>query len=123
MNLSPSAQATLLMTSHFGKASTDGPRPLSIVEWGRFALWLKDQAATPEDLLRPSVGQLLEKWRDKKFDAARITQLLSRGHALALAVEKWQRAGLCHFRILPKDWAPVFDLGPSLVQSNPGLHL
>jgi predicted Rossmann fold nucleotide-binding protein DprA/Smf involved in DNA uptake len=94
MNLSPSAQATLLMTSHFGKTSTDGPRPLSIVEWGRFALWLKDQAATPEDLLRPTAGELLERWRDKKVNAARITQLLSRGHALALAVEKWQRTGL-----------------------------
>ncbi|MEP3630551.1 MAG: DNA-processing protein DprA [Hyphomicrobiales bacterium] len=94
MNLSPSAQATLLMTSHFGKTSTDGPRPLSIVEWGRFAMWLKDQAATPEDLLRPNVDELLQRWQDKKVDAARITQLLSRGHALALAVEKWQRAGL-----------------------------
>lgn len=94
MNLSSSAQATLLMTSHFGKASTDGLRPLSIVEWGRFASWLKDQSATPEDLLKPSVGELLERWRDKKVDAARIMQLLSRGHALALAVEKWQRTGL-----------------------------
>lgn len=94
MNLSSSAQATLLMTSHFGKANTDGPKPLSIVEWGRFALWLKDQGATPEDLLKPSVGELLERWRDKKIDAARITQLLSRGHALALAVERWYRAGL-----------------------------
>ena len=94
MNLSPSAQATLLMTSYFGKVANDGPRPLSIVEWGRFAQWLKEQKRTPGDLLTPVVNELLEGWRDKKVDIVRINQLLSRGHALALAVEKWQRAGL-----------------------------
>lgn len=94
MNLTPTAQATLLMTSYFGKVANDGPRPLSIVEWGRFALWLKEQKRTPGELLTPVVDELLEGWRDKKVDIVRITQLLSRGHALALAVEKWQRAGL-----------------------------
>ena len=94
MNLSPSAQATLLMTSYFGKVTNNGPRPLSIVEWGRFALWLKEQKRTPGDLLTPAVNDLLGGWRDKKIDIVRITQLLSRGHALALAVEKWQRVGL-----------------------------
>ena len=94
MNLSPSAQATLLMTSYFGKVANDGPRPLSIVEWGRFAQWLKEQKRTPDELLTPAADDLLVGWRDKKVDTVRITQLLSRGHALALAVEKWQRAGL-----------------------------
>jgi predicted Rossmann fold nucleotide-binding protein DprA/Smf involved in DNA uptake len=94
MNLSPSAQATLLMTSYFGKVANDGPRPLSIVEWGRFAQWLKEQKRTPDELLTPAANDLLDGWRDKKVDKVRITQLLSRGHALALAVEKWQRAGL-----------------------------
>jgi len=94
MNLSPSAQATLLMTSYFSKVVNDGPRPLSIVEWGRFAQWLKEQKRTPGELLTPAANDLLDGWRDKKVDAVRLTQLLSRGHALALAVEKWQRAGL-----------------------------
>src|SRR5699024_4696331 len=33
-------------------------------------------------------------WRDPQIRAERIRQLLERGHALALAMEKWQRAGL-----------------------------
>jgi len=94
MQLSPSAQATLLMTSHFGKAGKDAPKPLSIAEWGHFAMWLKEQKRTPSDLLSPGVSDLLAGWHHKKLDRLRITRLLGRGHALALSVEKWQRAGL-----------------------------
>jgi predicted Rossmann fold nucleotide-binding protein DprA/Smf involved in DNA uptake len=94
MSLSPSAQATLLLTSFFGKTKSNESRPLSIAEWGRFALWLKEQGLTPGNLLTPNVSELLSDWRDQKIGVARINQLLSRGHALALAVEKWQRSGL-----------------------------
>ncbi|PKD38113.1 DNA-protecting protein DprA [Methylomonas sp. EFPC1] len=94
MNLSPTAQATLLLTSYFTKASSDDVKPLTNVEWGRFALWLKGNSTTPADLLVAEPKSLLNGWHDSRISIERVLQLLNRGHSLALAVEKWQRAGL-----------------------------
>lgn len=94
MNLSPTAQATLLLTSYFSKASSEDAKPLTNAEWGRFALWLKEKSTTPADLLASEPKSLLNGWQDSRVGTDRILQLLNRGHSLALAVEKWQRAGL-----------------------------
>ncbi|QCT20570.1 DNA-processing protein DprA [Jejubacter calystegiae] len=94
MNLSPTAQATLLLTSYFSTSGSEDTRPLSNTEWGRFALWLKEKSTTPADLLLSEPKALLTSWHDPRIGADRILRLLSRGHSLALAVEKWQRAGL-----------------------------
>jgi predicted Rossmann fold nucleotide-binding protein DprA/Smf involved in DNA uptake len=94
MNLSPTAQATLLLTSYFGKTQTDSEKPLNNTEWGRFALWLKNKGTTPADLLSEQPRELLESWCDSKVTIERLLALLGRGHSLALAIEKWQRAGL-----------------------------
>lgn len=94
MNLSPMAQATLLLTCYFSKASADDLKPLTNTEWGRFALWLKEKSLSPADLLVPDPAALLSGWHDSRVSVARIVQLLNRGHSLALAIEKWQRAGL-----------------------------
>lgn len=93
-SLSPTAQATLLLTSYFSKASGENTKPLSNAEWGRFALWLKEKSTTPADLLVTDPKALLQGWRDARISAERIIELLNRGHSLALAMEKWQRAGL-----------------------------
>lgn len=92
--LSPTAQATLLLTSYFSKVSNESAKPLSNTEWGRFALWLKDKSTTPADLLVADPKALLQDWHDSRISAERIAELLNRGHSLALAMEKWQRAGL-----------------------------
>lgn len=92
--LSKTAQATLLLTSYFSKASSDDVKPLTNGEWGRFALWLKERSIAPADLLVTDPKSLINGWNDDRVSAERIIQLLSRGHSLALAVEKWQRAGL-----------------------------
>ncbi len=92
-NLSPTAQATLLLTSHFSKVNKQSEKPLTNIEWGRFALWLKENGFTPSDLLNDA-SNILQKWQDNKITQERINSLLQRGHCLALAVEKWQRAGL-----------------------------
>lgn len=92
--LSPTAQATLLLTSHFSKASSEAAKPLTNAEWGRFALWLKEKSTTPADLLVADPKALLQGWHDTRISAERIIELLNRGHSLALAMEKWQRAGL-----------------------------
>jgi predicted Rossmann fold nucleotide-binding protein DprA/Smf involved in DNA uptake len=93
-SLSPTAQATLLLTSYFSKASNESEKPLTNAEWGRFALWLKEKSTTPADLLVSDPKALLQGWHDARISAERIIELLNRGHSLALAMEKWQRAGL-----------------------------
>lgn len=92
--LSPTAQATLLLTSYFSKASNEAVKPLTNAEWERFALWLKHKNTTPADLLEADPKVLLQGWHDAHISVERIIELLNRGHSLALAMEKWQRAGL-----------------------------
>lgn len=92
--LTHTTQAVLLLTAHFSKPAPGDPAPLSPSEWGRFALWLKEQGRTPEALLAGDPSSLLDGWRDEKIPVARIGALLARASALALALEKWQRAGL-----------------------------
>lgn len=94
MNLSTNAQATLLLTCYFKKANKEDAKPLTISEWGRFALWLKEKGITPSDLIASDPETLLAGWYDNRINIERVLQLLGRGHSLALAVEKWQRAGL-----------------------------
>ena len=92
--LSATAQATLLLTSYFSKTSSEDAKPLTNAEWGRFALWLKEKSTTPAELLVTDPKSLLHGWYDARISVDRIVQLLNRGHSLAIAMEKWQRAGL-----------------------------
>lgn len=94
MNLTASAQATLLLTSYFSNAKMSQHKPLSNAEWGKFALWLKHQRIPPAGLLVSDPHSLLSGWSDARIPLERLLGLLGRGHSLALAVEKWQRAGL-----------------------------
>ncbi|EMF0717056.1 DNA-protecting protein DprA [Citrobacter freundii] len=94
MNLTATAQATLLLTCYFSSSKTNEHKPLSNTEWGRFALWLKHQRIAPADLLIPNPELLLIGWNDPRIPLTRIVNLLGRGNSLALAVDKWQRAGL-----------------------------
>lgn len=92
--VSAKTHAVLLLTAHFSKAGKTDAKPLSNKEWGRFAYWLKNQELFPEDLLKGDVDQKLAGWVDSKITVARIQALLNRGSALAVAMEKWTRAGL-----------------------------
>ena len=94
MDLHAQTQAVLLLTAYFSKPAPDEPRPLSPMEWGRFARWLKEQGIAPEMLLRDDPARLLVRWMDRTVTLERIHALLNRAGALGLAVEKWQRAGL-----------------------------
>lgn len=91
--INTNTQSILLLTSYFSK-SVGGAKPLSPTEWGRFAQWLNAQGKTPADLVTAEPHAVLEGWHDEKIPLRRIEQLLERGHALALALEKWSRAGL-----------------------------
>lgn len=94
MHISEQTYAVLLLTAYFSKPVKGDPRPLSPTEWGRFALWLKEKDTLPEALMGNDPGSLLSGWNDKTITLDRIRFLLGRGSALALALEKWQRAGL-----------------------------
>ncbi|MYD75200.1 MAG: DNA-processing protein DprA [Gammaproteobacteria bacterium] len=94
MSISPNTQAVLLLTAHFSKTRKETVKPLTPKEWGRFALWLKDKSLAPEQLMMGQPGELLNGWLDKTITLDRIEFLLDRGPALALATEKWLRAGL-----------------------------
>ncbi|MCY4013455.1 MAG: DNA-processing protein DprA [Gammaproteobacteria bacterium] len=94
MYVSRQAEAVMLLTVSFGKSDADAPRPLTPTEWGAFASWLKDNALAPDDLLKPDLSRLLERWEHPKVTPERVQALLNRGAALGFALEKWERAGL-----------------------------
>lgn len=94
MQVSPQTQAVLLLTAHFSKPSSKDVKPLTPTEWGRFALWLRDNEKGPEALLRSDPRDLLSGWTDRQITLDRVETLLDRGSALAIAMEKWQRSGL-----------------------------
>jgi predicted Rossmann fold nucleotide-binding protein DprA/Smf involved in DNA uptake len=91
--INTNTQSILLLTSYFSKSTGDA-KPLSPTEWGHFAQWLNAQGKTPADLVTDDPHAVLRGWQDGKISLHRIEQLLERGHALALALEKWSRAGM-----------------------------
>lgn len=94
MTTSDQTHAILLLTVHLGRAGVTTPKPLGPAEWGRFAQWLGDRGLAPEVLLAPDAAGLLSEWSDASVTSERIFQLLERGSALGLALERWERAGL-----------------------------
>ena len=94
MTVSPETKAVLLLTARFPKSGSDSIQPLSSKEWYGFAAWLRDHELTPEHLFENNLRELLKEWSDRKITLDRLQALLERGPALALALEKWLRAGL-----------------------------
>ena len=96
MQVDGQAQAIMLLTVAFGKSVHAEAKPLSGKEWGKFAGWLKERELQPSFLLEGNLGEILTDWKgmDPAITLDRLDQLLGRGGALALALEKWQRAGL-----------------------------
>ncbi len=94
MSISDNTQAILLLTAHFSKVKNEAVKPLTITEWGRFTWWLKERSLTPGHLMTGRLDELLNGWSDKTITMERVEGLMHRGSALALALEKWLRAGL-----------------------------
>lgn len=92
--LDPDRQATLLLTVHFGGAGKQDPRPLGPTEWGDLARWLKESGHRPGELVDQRAEDLLAGWAHKKISSERLRFLLDRGSAMALALERWERAGI-----------------------------
>ena len=94
MELNTNTQTILLMTVYFTKNESNADRPLSPTEWGRFAEWLRIQGMQPKDLMSGDIAALLIDWKDKSVSISRIEQLLNRGMAMSMALEKWSRVGI-----------------------------
>ena len=75
---------------------------------------------TPADLLATNPGALLNGWQDSRITSERVLQLLGHGHSLALAVEKWQRAGLWVITRSDPEY-PIWKHFPSLHYWRPPL--
>ncbi|GAB2514581.1 DNA-processing protein DprA [Microbulbifer agarilyticus] len=94
MILNENSQATLLLTAYFSKPTQESAKPLTPTEWGKFARWLREKELAPENLLSPEPERLIEDWLDSRITKDRLLDLLRRGNAMALALEKWSRAGI-----------------------------
>ena len=97
MTIEPHVQAIMLLTVTFSGSNTSEVKPLSGSEWAKFAIWLKDHKLEPSSLLAGNLGDQLSGWSDSKITLPRLEMLLQRGGALAVVLEKWQRAGLWVF--------------------------
>ena len=94
MTLSHRTQATMLLTVHIAARADDAPEPLDLREWNKIARWLHERELTPEDLVLGDAGSLLEAVEEAQLDRDRILRLLDRGPALALALDRWESAGI-----------------------------
>lgn len=89
-DLSLNAQAIVLLTAYFNK----GDKPLTIMEYSKFASWLLQHNMKPSDLLELNTREVLEDWDDTKITQDRILSLLARGNAMAISLQKWQNCGI-----------------------------
>lgn len=87
--------AILLLCSQFSNQRGEDIKPLTPLEYGRLAKWLHERGRTPEDLLL-DLDNGIAGWLDPKktITPERLKKLLDRSMAMALALEKWARAGI-----------------------------
>ena len=105
-------QAVMLLTATFGRSDRSGTKPLSIREWARFAVWLKDHELEPASLLKCDLRSVLSGWADRAITVPRLEGLLGRGGALGLALERWQRAGLWVMTRSDPEYPPTVERPP-----------
>lgn len=88
-------QAILMLTTYFSSPKKGEPTSLTPLEYGRFALWLRENKYQPKDLFS-QFDEILNKWNDKKnkITKKRLYFLIGRGMAMGVALEKWHSAGI-----------------------------
>ncbi len=95
MNFDKVLQATLLLAVFFNKREVGTVKPLTPLEYGRFAAWLHQKGLSPSDLLGDP-DEILSTWNDpkKKITSERVKELLARGASMGFAIESWQKQGV-----------------------------
>jgi len=93
-NLTDDAKAILLLCGRFGKNEENSTiQPLSLMEYNRLAERMMNWNIRPADLLAGALEKMAtDAWAG--IDPARIRKLLSRGAAMAFAIEKWTHNGI-----------------------------
>jgi predicted Rossmann fold nucleotide-binding protein DprA/Smf involved in DNA uptake len=87
--LTPNTQAILLLTAPLIAGRGEGTRDLlSLGEYNRLAVILRQKQKQPADLLALDAQELIEVCA-KPFGRARLDALLGRGFLLSQAVERW----------------------------------
>jgi len=87
-------KAILLFTSYFGKDLDRNIKPLSTSEWNRFVRWLQTKSVSPEDFLAKDNVLMIQDFQDKSINLERLNVLLERKSSLAIALDKWSKAGI-----------------------------
>lgn len=91
--LTPDTQAILLLCGSLGQ-SRAREAPLTQGEYNQVAQWLQREQLRPADLLQPESLDRIKADGAAMPLARRVEALISRGAALALAVESWTNKGL-----------------------------
>jgi predicted Rossmann fold nucleotide-binding protein DprA/Smf involved in DNA uptake len=87
--LTPNTQAILLLTAPLVAGRGETSRELlSLGEYNKLALILRQKLKQPADLLAPDAAELIEVCA-QPFGRARLDALLGRGFLLSQAVERW----------------------------------
>lgn len=90
IDLSPNAQAILLLTGHLILGRKDAPvEVLTLTEYNRLAQRLREIGSEPADLLSASTPQDLGDF-ESVVEVDRLQRLLGRGFQLSQAVEHWR---------------------------------
>lgn len=91
-SISPDTQVTLLLCSKLGQLNESSSTPLTTTEYASLCQWLRNESKSLAHLFEPEVVDQYSKI--SRFDPKRLPSLLSRGGALALAVEDWTNKGI-----------------------------
>jgi predicted Rossmann fold nucleotide-binding protein DprA/Smf involved in DNA uptake len=95
MELNNRDQAVILLTVWFSSSGKGALKPLTPSEWLSFSSWIKEKDKLLDALLTENdVEKYLEGWENRAISIERIRFLLGRSGALALSLERWNRAGL-----------------------------
>ncbi|WP_457328525.1 DNA-processing protein DprA [Rhizobacter sp. P5_C2] len=92
--LSADTEAVLLLCGRFGGEGQAPAEPLSTNDYAALARWLNARSMRPADLLAAAGRAALDSVHEIALERPRIEFLLERGTAMALALERWSRAGL-----------------------------
>ncbi|RFZ85259.1 DNA-processing protein DprA [Mucilaginibacter terrenus] len=87
-------KAILLFTSYLSKDLDKENKPLSLTEWNKLVKWLQQKNIFPEAFLSGESFSLINSWNDQSISRNRLAGLLERKTALAIALDKWSRAGV-----------------------------
>jgi predicted Rossmann fold nucleotide-binding protein DprA/Smf involved in DNA uptake len=92
--LTTDTETVLLLCGRFGGERQEPFQPLSTRDYGKFAQWLNLRGLRPADLMTDSGRTHLTDVHEAKLERLRLEFLLGRGTAMALALERWSRAGI-----------------------------